>query len=99
MSTSGITDSGHDVKLTAGGDLAINAGVAMGSGNLTLTDACSAAECASIMAAGLQLLGSGTSVALNNANNDVTTLASSYSGLVSYTDHTGLTVGDRKSVV
>src|SRR5947209_7932574 len=38
MSTSGITSTNHDVKLTAGNDLAINQAVTLGTGNLTLVD-------------------------------------------------------------
>src|SRR5207253_8229114 len=38
MSTSGITSSNHDVKLTAGNDLTIGQAITLGTGNLTLVD-------------------------------------------------------------
>src|SRR2546423_8987252 len=45
-----------------------------------------------ITAAGLQLLGSGT-VTLNDAGNNVGTLAASYNGPIGYTDANTLTIG------
>ena len=94
MTSTGITSSSNDVKLTAGGDLAINQAVNTGSANLTLSDTGNVTQGASgvIAAGGLQLLGSG-SVHLDNPNNDVTTLAANFSGPISYTDKTALTVG------
>src|SRR5690349_5165236 len=94
MTSTGITSSSHDVKLTAGGDLAINQAISTGSANLTLSDTGNVTQSASgtITAAGLQLLGSG-SVHLDNANNDITTLAANFNGAISYTDKTALTVG------
>src|SRR5436305_278675 len=94
MTTSGITSSNHDVKLTAGGNLAINQAVTLGTGNLTLVDTGNITQSATgvITAAGLQLMGTG-SVHLDNAANDITTLAASFSGPISYTDATALTVG------
>src|SRR5205807_1972950 len=81
-------------KLTAGGDLTINQAVNTGSANFTLSDTGNVTQSASgiITADGLHLLGTG-SVHLDNANNDVGTLAASYSGPISYTDKTALTVG------
>ena len=38
MTSTGITSSSNDVKLTAGGDLAINQAVNTGTANLTLSD-------------------------------------------------------------
>src|SRR5436309_12241923 len=94
MTTSGITSGSHDVKLTTvSGDLALNQAVNTGTANLTLNVTGSLTQTASITASGLQLLGSGTSVALNNANNDVTTVASVYSGLVNSNDNNALAVG------
>src|SRR5205807_1441381 len=65
-----------------------------GSANLTLSDTGNVTQAASgiITAAGLQLLGTG-SVHLDNANNDVATLAANYNAPISYTDKTSLTVG------
>ena len=94
MTSTGITSSSNDVKLTAGGDLAINQAVNTGSANLTLSDTGNVTQVASgiLTAGGLQLLGSG-SVHLDNPNNDVTTLAANFNGPISYTDKTALTVG------
>src|SRR5947208_6167480 len=44
-----------------------------------------------ITAAGLQLMGSG-SAHLDNSANDITTLAASFNGAISYTDASALTV-------
>src|SRR2546430_1862534 len=94
MSTSGITRTNHDVKLTAGGNLTIGQAITLGSGNLTLVDTGNVTQSASgiITAAGLQLMGAG-SAHLDNSANDITTLAASFSGAISYTDASGLTVG------
>src|SRR5205823_1311406 len=94
MSTSGITSSNHDVKLTAGNDLTIGQAIALGSGNLTLVDTGNVTQGASgiITAAGLQLMGAG-SAHLDNSANDITTMAASFSGAISYTDACALTVG------
>src|SRR5206468_1489221 len=91
MTSTGITSTSNDVKLTAGGDLTINQAVNTGSANLTSTDTCTLSlhDALPISAGGLQLLGTG-SVHLDNANNDVATLAASYSGPISYTDATDL---------
>src|SRR5207244_3740607 len=74
MTTSGITSTNHDVKLTAGGNLAINQAVMLGTGNLTLVDTGNITQSASgiITAAGLQLMGAG-SAHLDNSANDITT--------------------------
>src|SRR5438046_8853764 len=45
-----------------------------------------------ITAAGLQLMGAG-SAHLDNSANDITTLAASFNGAISYTDASALTVG------
>src|SRR5438477_7017965 len=82
------------VKLTAGGNLTINQAVTLGSGNLTLVDTGNVTQSASgiITAAGLQLMGAG-SAHLDNSANDITTLAASFNGAISYTDTNSLTVG------
>src|SRR5207237_767390 len=102
--TSGITSTSHDVKLTvlAGGlvigDAVGAAGdddVTLGTGNLTLNVVGSITQTTDnvITAAGLQLLGSGGTVPLDEGANDVTTLAANYNGTLSYADATALTVG------
>src|SRR5437879_7097913 len=94
MSTSAISSSTPLVRSTAGGNLAINQAVTLGSGNLTLVDTGNVTQGASgiITAAGLQLMGSG-SAHLDNSANDITTLAASFNGAISYTDTNNLTVG------
>src|SRR5204862_6600235 len=59
---------------------------------LTLARALTLPDALPISAAGLQLLGSGT-VHLDESGNNVTTLAANYSGTISYTDASGLTIG------
>src|SRR5205823_3515259 len=70
MSTSGITSTNHDVKLTAGSNLTINQAVTLGTGNLTLVDTGNVTQGATgiITAAGLQLMGSGSAHLDNSAN-------------------------------
>src|SRR5205814_1900828 len=93
--TSGITSTGNDVKLTAqAGGLSIGQAVSTGAGDLTLnvTGAVTQTATGIITGTGLQLLGSGT-VNLDQAANNVVTLAASYSGTISYLDVNGLAVG------
>src|SRR5205085_1869690 len=93
--TSGITSTGNDVKLTVqAGGLSIGASLATGAGDLTLnvTGAVTQTATGIITGTGLQLLGSGT-VNLDVANNNVATLAANYSGTISYLDINGLAVG------
>src|SRR5207237_593963 len=86
--TSGITSGGNDVKLTVQtGGLSIGAGIATGAGDLTLNVIGAVTQTATgiITGTGLQLLGSGT-VNLDQAANNVVTLAANYSGTISYLD-------------
>src|SRR2546421_220155 len=92
--TSGITSGGNDVKLTVqAGGLSIGQAVSTGAGDLTLnvTGAVTQTATGIITGTGLQLLGSGT-VNLDQAANNVTTLAANYSGTISYLDVNGLAV-------
>src|SRR5438876_953058 len=79
MSSSGITSTSHDVKLTTGGDLTIGQAVTLGSGNLTLSVTGNVTQGASGLPlhAALPILGAG-SAHLDNGANDVTTLAASF---------------------
>src|SRR2546423_12985864 len=82
----GITSTGNDVKLTVqAGGLSIGASLATGAGDLTLNVVGPVTQTLSgiITGTGLQLLGSGT-VNLDVANNNVATIAASYSGPISY---------------
>src|SRR5207237_1084515 len=95
--TSGNESTSHEGKLTvlAGGlvigDAVGAAGtddITLGTGNLTLNVGGSITQTTAnvITAAGLQLLGSGGTVRLDEGANDVTTLAANYNGTISYTD-------------
>src|SRR5437868_4856805 len=89
--TSGITSTGNDVKLTVqAGGLFIGQAVSMGAGDLTLNVVGPVTQTLSgiITGTGLQLLGSGT-VNLDQAANNVVTLAANYSGTISYLDVNG----------
>src|SRR5437868_1263978 len=93
--TSGITSTGNDVKLTVqAGGLSIGQAVSTGAGDLTLNVVGPVTQTLSgaITGTGLQLLGSGT-VNLDQAANNVVTLAANYSGTISYLDINGLAVG------
>src|SRR5439155_806661 len=81
-------------KLTAGSDLTIGQAVTLGTGNLTLNVTGNVTQGASgvLTAAGLQLMGSGSGHVDSGAG-DVTTLAASFNGPISYTDLNALTVG------
>ena len=93
--TNGITSAGSDVKLTVlSGGVAVNKSVSLGGGDLTINSTGAVTQTAGnvITAQGLQVLGSGT-VNLDEANNNVATLAANYSGTISYRDLNSLTVG------
>src|SRR5437773_2704036 len=91
--TSGITTSDDDVKLTVLlGGLSITQAVNLGAGDLTLDVRANSAVTqigrASGRARGLQPVGSGT-VNLDQDGNNVATLAGSYNGTTSYRDDNG----------
>src|SRR5438477_153450 len=93
--TRGITSGGNDVKLTVqAGGVSMAAALATGAGDLTLNVVGPVTQTATgvITGTGLQLLGSGT-VNLDQAANNVVTLAANYSGTISYLDANGLAVG------
>src|SRR5207248_2963756 len=86
--TSGITDNA-DVRLTAGGNLTIDNLVSLTSaGDLTLNVTGTVTQTAAISAKGLQPLGTGAGN-LDSSANDVTTIAASHSGTLSYRDPSG----------
>src|SRR5207249_8042821 len=68
--------------------------ITLGKRNRTPVDTANETQGVSgiITAAGLQLMGSG-SAHLDNSANDITTLAASFNGAISYTDTNSLTVG------
>src|SRR5439155_418540 len=103
MTTSGITTSDGDVKLTApAGRLTIGHApgpvggedMSLGTGNLTLNVVGAVTQTANtvITAAGLQLLGSGT-VTLKEGGNNVATPPATYTTTFPSTDANALTIG------
>src|SRR5207244_1862843 len=101
MTTSGITTSDDDVKLTVlasgltiGDGISTTQDTALGTGNLTLNVVGAVTQTANnvITAAGLQLLVSGT-VTLNESGNNVATLAANYYVAIAYTDANALPSG------
>src|SRR5437762_1475793 len=100
--THGISSNNSDVKLAVlAGGLSVGAAadggaddITLGSGNLTVSVSGDDRQVAGnvILASGLQQLGSG-SVHLDDSGNNVSTLAASTSGPISYTDASALTVG------
>ncbi len=92
MTATGITTSDDDVKLTAGGNLAINQAIALGTGKLFLSVTGNVTQTAAITAAELGLMVTGTTT-LQNAANNVNIFAADNGGVTLYTDVDGLTVG------
>src|SRR5436190_804739 len=93
--TSGITSGGNDVKLTVqAGGLSIPQAVCTGAVCLEFNLVGSLSQTLSgvITGTGLQLLGSGA-VNLDQAANNVVTIAANYSGPISYLDVNTLSVG------
>ncbi|WKT85945.1 filamentous hemagglutinin N-terminal domain-containing protein [Thermosynechococcus sp. JY1339] len=90
----GLTTNGNDAIIESVGSLTLAASSNLGSGNLTLISngGVSQTPTGSITAAGLGLQGSGT-FDLNNASNDVDTLAANVNGGVSFKDSDDLTIG------
>ena len=92
MTVTGITTTNDDVKLIAGGNLAINSAINLGTGDLFLAvTAGSVSQTAAIKADGLGLMVSGVTT-LKNPANDVNTLASE-GGRVLFNDLDELAVG------
>src|SRR4029077_4178202 len=81
MTTTGITSSSHDVKLTTGNGLTIQEAAQIVTRHLTLNVTGNVTQGTNgiISASGLQLTGSG-SVHLDEATNDVTTLDANFNG-------------------
>ncbi len=92
--TAGITTTNSNVVLQTGGALTLNNAINSGNGNTTLNSAGAVTQGAgnTITAAGLELLGTGP-FTLTDSANDVATLAANTSGVVSYRDASGFSVG------
>ena len=92
MLVTGITTVDADAKLVTGGDLAVNAAVNLGSGDLFLAVAGNVTQTAAVNAAGLGLMVSGSTI-LQNPANDVDVIAANNVGVTLFTDVDDLTVG------
>ena len=92
MTVTGILTSNDDVKLTVGGDLAIDDAVSIGAGNLFLDVQGNVAQTASITANGLALMVSGET-SLQLPGNDVNDLAVDAEGTTRFTDSSGFKIG------
>ncbi len=93
MQIIGITTTNDDVKLIAGGDLAINQAINLGAGDLFLDVAGNVTQTApgTITAGGLALMVDGTTRL--QLGNDVNVLAANTGDTVLYNDLNGLTIG------
>ncbi|QQS08001.1 MAG: filamentous hemagglutinin N-terminal domain-containing protein [Phycisphaerales bacterium] len=92
--TNGISTGGNDVTLVTGAALSLNQGINAGSGVVTLSTASGGVSQTSggIVAGSMQLLGVGT-FTLGSATNNISTLAASINGTLTYVDANALTVG------
>ncbi|KAF0190335.1 MAG: yapH, partial [Gammaproteobacteria bacterium] len=92
--TTGLTTSDDTVTLQTGTTLTLNEDINVGTGNLTLNAGGAVTQGAgdTIIAAGLELLGTGP-YTLTDAGNDVNTIAINTTDAASFTDADGLTVG------
>ncbi len=100
ITTVGITTSNDHVRLQVlGGPIAINAAVALGSGNLTLQNNGAITEGinGTITAHMLDILGTGT-VTLTSVGNNVNVLSASRNGTIAYTDANALIIGGAMGV-
>ena len=86
MTITGITTTNDDVKLTVdNGNLDISDALALGTGDLLLDVTGDVTQSAAITASGLALMVDGTTT-LNNAANNVATIAANNGGETQYTD-------------
>ncbi len=92
MLVAGLTTIDADAKLVTGGDLAVNAAVNLGLGDLFLAVAGNVTQTAAVNAAGLGLMVSGSTI-LQNPANDVDVIAANNVGVTLFTDVDDLTVG------
>ncbi|HUT36115.1 MAG TPA: filamentous hemagglutinin N-terminal domain-containing protein, partial [Planctomycetota bacterium] len=83
--------TGTNLLVDAGPSLAVNGQISAPGGNVTFNAAAPATQTQPIVAAGLELLGTGP-YTLTNASNDITTLAGS-TGAVSFRDINGFGIG------
>ena len=93
-STSGIATAGNNLTLQTGGTLTLNNTINVGVGNATLNSAGAVTQGVgnTITASGLELLGAGP-FTLTDAGNDISTLAASTAGVISYRDTNGFAIG------
>ncbi len=92
MLVAGLTTIDADAKLLTGGNLAVNAAVNLGMGDLFLASTGNVTQTASIQSDGLGLMVSG-STTLQDPTNDVNVFAADNGGVTLFTDADDLTVG------
>ena len=92
MLVAGLTTIDADAKLVTGGDLAVNAAVNLGLGNLFLASTGNVTQTASIQSNGLGLMVTG-STTLQDPTNDVNVIAAANGDVTLFTDADDLTVG------
>ena len=95
LTQDGAVSAGGAVSYASGGNIAINAALNAGTATVTLNGAGNTTQAAPITAAGLKLTGTGV-FNLDQAGNDVATLAANLSGgstSLTYRDANALTIG------
>ena len=92
MLVTGIATANADAKLNAGGDLAVDAAIGLGLGDLFLASTGNVTQTASIQSDGLGLMVSGLT-ALQDATNDVNVISAANGGVTLFTNTDNLTVG------
>jgi len=99
VNTVGITTTNDNVSLQTGTTLTINDDIGIGAGNLTLNAGGAVTQGAgdTIIAAGLELLGTGP-YTLTDSGNDVDTIAANTTDAVSFRDTDDLIVGTVNTV-
>ncbi len=92
MLVTGLTTVDADAKLVTGGDLAVNAAVNLGMGDLFLASTGNVTQTASIQSDGLGLMVAGSTI-LQDPTNDVNVIAANNGDVTLFTDADDLTVG------
>ncbi len=98
ITTGNISNPGQAITITSNnGSINLNGAIAT-NGNLTLNAANTITQTGAISAKGLELLGTGSYI-LNNPANDISTLAGNTTGEVSFRDSNGFSIGSVNSTV
>ncbi len=98
LAVSGAVAATSGITLNTSGALAINNAVNAGAGNVSLTSTGAVTQTQPITAAGLELLGAGSTYTLTHTGNNVATLAGN-AGTITYTDSNALSIGTVNTTV